>query len=357
MATQADMIADLMTFTLTRYKKDRWTDVMSGYQNTTAFKRLIKQGKTDDNEDGGGTSITFNLLTDTNGSFRFVGLGFTAVLAAPGNVLQGSIPWRGWTYNWSFDSAEPVMNAGKERIVNIMKSRYYQAVGDMIKGVEKAMWRVPSVSDNTTMLGIPYYVVKTATAATYANNDGFNGLVPSGYSTVAGINPTTYPRWANYADPYTDISKDDLVRKMRRASEKIEWMPLVDDEPVYASGYEYEWYTNYSVYGGLVEVAESQNDDLGPDIAPMDGRKIMFKGSKLGWLPVLEDDTTGPIYGIDWKTMYFARMPGHWEKEIKVAQNPSQPTVSTSHTVTRGNLICIDRRKNCVLSTGTAMPT
>lgn len=352
---QAAQIADLMTFTLEQYKKDKFTDLMSPYQKTRAFKRIYRQKKVK-NEDGDGTSITFNLLTDTNGSFRFVGLGFTANLSTNGNVLQGNIPWRGWTYNWWVDGAEPSMNKGPAQIVDIMKTRLFQAVGDMIKGVEVALWRAPSTtSDN--VLGIPYYIVKSATAATYANNDGFNGLVPSGHTTVANINPTTYPRWRNYSDAYTAVTKDDLVRKLRRAAEKTDFMPLVDDEPIYDTGMDYGWYTNYSVYGSLVEVAESQNDDLGPDVAPMDGGKIMFRRAKLDWLPALEDDTTGPIYGIDWGTMYAARLNGWWEKVIKVPLNPQQPTVAATHFVTRTNLICTDRRKNCVLSTGTTMPS
>lgn len=356
MAIQAAQVADLMTFTLNQYKRYKWTDHMSGYQKTVAFKRIWRQKKTKD-EDGDGTQITFNLLTDTNGSFRFVGLGFTAALAPPGNVLQGTIPWRGWTYNWWVDGAEPSMNKGPAQIVDIMKTRYFQAVGDMIKGLERQLWRVPATTDDTSVLGIPYYIVKSATAASYTNSDGFNGTVPSGYTTVAGINPTTYPRWANYSDAYTLVTKDDLVRKMRRAAEKTDFMPLVDDESNYDTGMDYGWYTNYPVYGAFVEVAESQNENLGPDIASMDGQKVMFRRSTLDWLPALEDDTTGPIYGVDWSQMYAARLNGWWEKEIKVPLNPQQPTVSATHFVSRTNLICTDRRKQCVLSTGTTMPT
>lgn len=355
MATQAANILDLITLTLPQFKRFKFTDISSNYQKTIAFKRIYRQKKTK-NEDGDGVSIQFQLMTDTNGSFRFVGLGFTSVLAIPSTFISGSTPWRGWTYNWSVDGAEPAMNAGPAKIFDIMKARYFQGVGDMIKGVERALWRVPAVTDDTSVLGIPYYVVKSNTAATFANNDGFNGSVPTGYTTVAGINPTTYPRWQNYATQYTIVSKDDLVRKMRRMAEKTDFSPLVDDMPVYDVGNDYGWYTNYGVYGSWVEVAESQNDDLGADIAPMDGQKVMFRRAKLDWLPELENDTTNPVYCIDWSTMYAARMNGWWEKEIKVDLNPQQPTMASVHKVTRTNLICVDRRKNGVVATDTTMP-
>lgn len=354
MAIQAANVADLMLFTLSQFKRKKWTDLMSNYQRTIAFKNIFTKKKAKD-DDGDGTSITFNLLTDTNGSFRFVGLGFTTVLGVNGNVLQGSVPWRGWTYNWWADGAEPKMNSGPAQIVDIMKSRYFQAVGDMVKGTERVLWRAPAVTDDTSVYGIPYYVVKSATAATQANNDGFNGLVPSGWTTVAGINPTTYSRWRNYTDIYTIVSKDDLIRKMRRAAEFTDWMPLVSDEPIYNNGNGYGWYTNYSVWSGLVEVAESQNDDLGPDVSSMDA-KVQFRRAKMEWTPELNADTTGPIYGIDWGTMYYARLNGWWEKEIPVPLNPQQPTVASTNVVTRTNLICTDRRKNCVLATGTGLP-
>lgn len=355
MATQATNIADLMAFTLTQYRRKKWTDNMSQYQRTIAFKQIFTKKKAM-GDDGGGTSVTFNILTDTNGSFRFVGLYFTSVLAPPGPVVQGSIPWRGWTYNWSVDGAEPKMNSGAEQIVDILKTRYFQAVGDMVKGTEQALWRVPASTDDESVYGVPYYIVKSATAATTANADGFNGLVPSGYTTVAGINPTTYPRWANYADAYTIVSKDDLVRKLRRAAEFTDWMPLIDGEPIDTLGDGIGFYTNYPVYGSMVEIAESQNENLGPDIASME-QKVMFRRTKMDWVQELNRDTTGPVYGVDWSTMGFVRLNGWWEKEIKVPLNPVQPTVASTHFVTRTNLLCIDRRKNFVLSTGTTMPT
>jgi hypothetical protein len=354
MAIQAANIADLMTFTLTKYKRNKFTDLMSGYQKTIAFKRVYTKNKVADDDNG--TSITFNLVTDTNGSFRFVGLGFTAILAQNPAALQGTVPWRGWTYNFWADGAEGIMNSGSERIMDHLKVRYFQAVGDMVKGIEKALWRVPATTDDTSILGIPYYVVKSATAATYANADGFNGTVPSGYTTVAGINPTTYPRWSNYADAYTVISKDDLIRKARRMCEKTDFTPLVDDEPIYDTGMDEGHYMNYPTYAGLVEVAESQNDDLGPDVASMDGGKIMFRRAKLDWLPALEDDTTNPWYAIQWKDMYTARLRGYFDKQIEVRVNPQQPTVSSTHFVSRANLICTNRRSQGVLSTGTSMP-
>src|SRR5437899_1509781 len=102
MGTAPTLVADLIVATLTKYKRDKWTDNRSNFQKTTAFKEIFRKKKAID-DDSGGVSITFNIATDTNGSFRFVGLGFTATLAPPGTLIKGTVPWGGWTYNWSFD--------------------------------------------------------------------------------------------------------------------------------------------------------------------------------------------------------------------------------------------------------------
>lgn len=350
---QAANIADLMTLTLPQFKRYKFTDISSDYRRTIAFKRVYRQKKTKWDE-GDGVSIQFQLMTDTNGSFRFVGLGFTSVLPIPSTFISGSVPMRGWTYNWSVDGAEISMNMGDAKIFDIMKARYFQGVGDMIKGVEPSLWRVPSsTSDN--VLGLPYYIVKSNTAATTANADGFNGLVPSGYTTVAGINPTTYPRWANYATQYTLVSKDDLIRKMRRAARKTDFQPLVEDMPTYNWGEDYGWYMNDDTYGAFIEVAESQNENLGPDVASMEG-KTLFRRAPLDWVDELAKDTTNPIYGVSWAEIFASRLKNWWEKEISIDKNPQQPTMTSTHRVTRTNLVCTNRRTQCVLSTDVTMP-
>lgn len=357
MATQPANIADILVTTLPQFRKFRFTDMTSNYQKTVAFKNVYNKHKTK-NDDGDGTSIKYNLMVDTNGSFRFVGLAFEAQTSMPSVFVQAEVPLRQWTYNWSVDGMEPAMQGSATKIFDILKSRYFAAVGAMIKGTERALWRAAGVSSDD-VFGIPNFVVKSNTAATLANNDGFNGNVPSGWSTVAGVTPSTQGnnRWYNYATQYTAVSKEDLVRKARRMSEKIDFMPLVDDMPLLKAGGGYGHYMNYSTYEPMVELAESQNDNLGADIASMDGNKLMFKRARLDWIPELEYDSTNPWYMIDWDTIYAARLKGWWEREIKIDVNPIQPTVATVHRVTRTNLICTDRRKNGVIATDTTMPS
>lgn len=353
MATQAANILDLTTISLPDLGKYMFTDLASDYQQTIALKRLWRKNKL--NYDSG-PSVRFNVMTDTNGSFRFVGLAFTAVVDRPNIMTYGEVPWRGFTFNWGLDGAETVMNSGASKIIDLVKTLRISAMGSAVIGLERVLWRLTAATDDETVLGIPNYVVKSNTAATKANNDGFNGGAPSGYTTVAGLSPTTYPRWQNYATQYTLVTKDDLIRKMRRAARKTDFKPLVEDMPVYDTGKDYGWYSNYAVVSTLEEILESQNENLGDDVASMDG-KVMFHRAAVEYVPELENDTTNPVYGIYWGEMFMMRLRDWWLKEIPVKVNPQQPTTEATHVVSRCNMLCRNRRRQSVIATGTSMPS
>lgn len=350
MSLQASGIADLITTSLPELGRLKFTDLASDYQDTIALKRIFKKNKLTFDS---GPTVRFNVMFGTNGSARSVPLGYTAVVDIPTLMTYGEVPWRNMTFNWAVEGREIVMNSGASKIVDIMQQRRIGAFGAWTVKVEELLWQVPSTTNDLDFYGIPYYVVKSNTAVT--TNDGFNGSVPSGYSTVAALNPTTYPRWKNYATQYTSVTKDDLIRKMRRAAKFTDFKPLVDDMPTYTLGDDYGWYTNYAVLGLFEEVAESQNENIGPDIANYDG-KVMFKRSPVTWVKQLELDTTNPIYGLNWSELGAMRLRQWWMKETPVPVNPNQPTVASVHVDSTFNLLCRNRRRQCVLATDTAMP-
>lgn len=349
MALQATGIADLVTTTLNELGRGKFTDNISDYQSTVAMKRLLTKNKTTLSS---GPEIEFQLLTDHNNSARWVGMYATDVVNVTNAMIKGKIGWRHLTWNWPFEAREPVLNSGASKIVDLIKTRRTQAMASSILKFENAFWRVPAASDDTTMYGLPYYIVKSNTANT--TNDGINGTVPSGYTTVANINPTTYPRWANYATQYTAVTKDDLIRKWRHMAHYTDWKPLVDDIPQHDKGRERAYYTNYSVLRTLEDILETQNENLGNDIAPKDGSAV-FKRSKIEAIKELDLDTTNPIYQVDWGVLYCVGLKGFWMKETKVEPVPGQHLVVAVHTDCTLNLICTDRRKLGVLATNTTM--
>jgi hypothetical protein len=350
---QATAIADLVKSTLNNLGRAKMTDVMSTYQNTIVFKRLFKKNKL---MFDGGTECEFNLITGTNESARSVGLYYQAVVN-PTNVLtKGKMDWKHWTFNWSFDHREISMNSGSaNKIFDLLKTRRIAALADQVLFVERLFWRLQS-STSSDFAGIPYWIVKSATATT--TNDGFNGGLPSGHSTVANIVPSTpgiTPKWNNYTDIYTDVSNDDLVNKLERASDYTNFQPLVDNIPTYNVGDDYMYCTTRSVRYQLKEILKGQNDNLGFDIDPV-GNKLMFRRTPFVWVKELDQDTTGPIYGINWGTFFVKVLSGWWQHETVNAHHDNQPTVGATHVDTTANTYCVDRRRNFVLATAATLP-
>lgn len=107
-------------------------------------------------------------------------------------------------------------------------------------------------------------------------------------------------------------------------------------------------YTNSDVIGLLEEVLETQNMNLGNDIASKDGRTL-FKGTPITYAPKLDSDTSDPVYMLDWKTLAVGVMAG-WENNLT---KPYQ--VADMHNVRRvdldcsTNMICTDLRQQAVI--------
>jgi len=351
MATlQATEIADLVTTTLNELGELKFTDVMSDYQDTIFLKRLAKKNKMTFDA---GPEVQWNLATDTNGSARGVGLYYTASVNPTNIMTTGKMPWRHVTWNWGIERREIAMNRTPRKIVDLTKTRRIAAFGDAVKYFERRGWRCPATTNEDDFHGIPYWIVKSNTAVT--TNNGFNGTVPSGYTVVGNINPTTYPRWANYATQYTSVTFEDLIDKLERAMTWTAFKPLVDEVPSYNTGNDYGLYTTYAVLSACKKLLKSQNDNLGYDLDSVEG-KVVFRRTPLTWARELEDDTTGPIYGVNWGVFKFMGLRGEWMHETPIPVHSNQPTVSATHTDCTLNTYCTDRRRNFVLATNTTMP-
>jgi hypothetical protein len=348
---QAADIADLLASTLENLGRMKLTDIMSTYQNTIFLKRMVKKGKMTFD---GGDKCTFNTIYGTNGSARGVGLYYTANVN-PTNVLaRGEMDWRHVTWNWAIERREIAMNSGSaNKIVDLIKTRRWAALGDAVLHFERRGWRLAATTDEVNFQGIPYWVTMSSTATT--TNDGFNGSVPSGYTTVGGIDPTTAgitPKWNNYAAPYTNITKEDFVTELERASDYTDFMPLVEEIPTYNTGDDYGYYTTYAIRQDLKRILEAQNESLGFDLDPVNG-KLVFRRTPVAWVKELDASTSGVFYGINWGVFKVKGLRGEWMNETHKASHDSQPTVAATHTDCTLNTYCTDRRRNFVLSTGT----
>lgn len=351
MALQASGIADLLSTTLENVEKLKFTDITSPLQRYIAMSKMMKKNKT---VFDAGTDFSFELMTDDNGSAEFKGLYAQDVVNDQDVMARATVPWRHITWNWSIERRVIAMNRSPLKIVDMALTKRIASFISAVKKFENRFWRVPATTDDVNPYGVPYWIVKNAT-------EGFYGQLPSGYTSVAGIVPSSYlnpdgtSKWANWTFQYTAATREDLIRKWRKAAEFTDFDTPMPDMPTFDTGEGFGFYSNWALISPLVEILQGQNDNLGPDIAAYEG-KVMFMQKPVQRVPQLEEDTTNPIYGIYWGEFGTAGLRGEWLNETQTPHVAGQHTVAANFTDCTLNWFTRNRRRHFVGATGTSLP-
>jgi hypothetical protein len=346
MAVTPSQLADLVASTIRDLDEPNLVEIATDIQEFTASPRLLKKKQRTIQS---GTGVQWDVMVNDSGTFENVGIGAQDNPRIPDHLVQATADWRGSKVDWAMDGKEISMNMGKRRIVDLMMVREKGAMISWVQGIEANFWGPPvALTDDVTPWGVNTWIVKNA-------SEGFNGGVPSGYTTI-GLNPTTYPRWKNYTAQYAAVTKDDLVRKWRKAARKTNFKPPVEGIPGNSGNNQYEFYTTEPVVGTLEEILEDQNESLGLDIDPMSG-KVIFQRTPVVWVPYLDADTTNPVYGLNWKWIETIVLQGWWLKRTAVPVYPGQHTMSVVFLDSVYQIVFKNRRNHFVLATGTTYPS
>lgn len=321
-------------------KKGSFVDMQTDLTKHIAVQELWKKHK---KVFSGGDNWEFQIQMDHNYSARAVGLYEQDGSSMTDTMVLAEVQPRHINAHYEYDQLEKVFQRGGKAIVDLVKTRYVAMMVSVYEYLEEILWSKPTdSSDLKTPYGLAYWITKNAT-------EGFHGGNPSGFSDGrAGVDSDTYTRFKNWTAQYAAVSKEDLIRKMRTAHRKTQFESPVDHS-VPNLGMGNGIYANSDVIGLMEEVLETQNMNLGNDIASKDG-KTLFKGTPITYAPKLDNDTSDPIYMIDWGCMQLGVQAG-WEKNIS---NPYM--VPGKHTVRRVdmdasmNTICTDVRRQTVIS-------
>lgn len=346
-ALQAEGVLDLVADTLRDLGKPKFTDISSNLQEHVAMDKLISKKRLVIDS---GYGIQFNVLVGQSNAARHVALGQSDNVNLVDGMVQASTVWRNTQTSYMMIRQLMSMNREPARIVDYVKQQRIMAMISLAELMETAFWSAPASTDSLTPLGLPYWVGKNATK-------GFNGGTLTGYTTVAGLSPTTYANWNNWTGPFTAVSRDDFIRQAREAAVKTKFKPATSGIPsAQIGGDEFGYYTNYAVIQPLEESVESQNDNLGSDVASQDGRTL-FRRTPVTWVPWLDRDTTNPFYGINWSWLRVYVLEDEWMRETNITNTPGQHTVASHFVDLTYNFVCKNRRANFCLSNGTTYPS
>ena len=319
-------------------KRNAFTDLQTDLQDHVAVREMWKKRK---KVFTGGNVWEFEAQVDHNHSARAVGLFETDGSNLTDTMIKGTISPRHINAHYIYDQREPAFQRGGVAIVDLIKTRYVGMMVSLFEYLETALWGIPAAGDVKTPFGIQYWLTRSVT-------EGFNGVDHANFpSGRAGISSTTYDRWANWTADYEEVTKDDLIRLMRRGHRKIQFRSPVSHAVPTVGPSSNGIYTNDAVLGLMEEKLEDQNMNLGTDLDKMGGR-TMFKGTPVTYAPKLDADTENPVYMLDWKYLAIGILAG-WENQLtKPYMVPGKHLVRRIDLDATLNMIATDLRRHAV---------
>lgn len=342
----AQDIADLVATTLYDLGPLRFQQIAQNRQYYEVFSKWFKKDRVAF-DSGQGIQRTLMNKVDTAAAAH-VGYLEEDSVNIPDVIDLLQVPWRHARTHWAIVyQTDILMNSGRALVLNVIKPRRAAALLGLVEELENKAWASPaSSSDKVDPYGITYWIVKN-------NTTGFNGGAASGHTTVGGVSLTDSVKFKNYTAQYTTSDKPDLIKKLRTAHRKVHFIsPITIQDYRGQIGERYRCYVNETLMSSLEDVGEAQNENLGRDIASMDGT-ITFRRHPVVWIPKLDDDTTNPFYLVDHSTFYPAVLKGDYLRESEAMRAPNQHNAYEIFIDLSYNYICVDRRRNAVVATNT----
>jgi len=335
-----DQINDLVEGTLPDIvKKGGYTNLQTDITEFVGMSNLYdKHIKTFH----GGMPWRVDVQVDQNHSAKWTGLYADDSTASGDTMEKIEIKPRFLTANITWDVKEPMFQQGASAIYDLLETRSTARDVSIAEKLENSIFNgAQDSSDKLTMFGLDYWLQRSA-------SKGFNGGDPAGFAEgCGGLKIADVPRWANYTDTYSAISKIDLVKAMRTAFVKTNFKSITKNAvPVLGKGRGI--YCTTDTLLEFEDILDAGNMNLGTDLTNTAG-EVLFKSLPLVAVPILDDDATAPILMIDWNTMAFGIQAGWKKKMSKPTQVANKHTVFQVHTDMVVNLACTNRRNNSII--------
>ena len=376
MSINASDLGDLITTTQKELGELRYTDLSSDLQYHVALSKLFQESSVTYEA---GPSIQWNLMTENSGAAKQTGLFAVDDLNISDVMTTAEIGWKHSTVNYAIERREIAMNSDPRKIVDLVKVRRNDAMISLTEHLETQFWSKPANDASQDMHGVGYWISDAVGMTTDTLDDGdfgFQGDTASGFTKVAGIDPTNTPRWQNGLGEYSAADLDDdgianlianptntsgipnspgVLQVMKEAYVKCNFRPMPNASyPSYNPSPE-RWgiYCGYNTLAALETIQSRLNDKVvSRDVATDANGITTFRGVPIEYVPKLDSFTGNPIYMIQWGSFRSVLLSGEYLKETGPDTAPNQHTVFTTHVDLTMNIQCVDRRRNALLCTG-----
>lgn len=280
-----------------------------------------------------GTSIERNIILDPQGNAQHVRLFQKLTSNIPENQAKVTAPWCQVTSSYAMERREILRNRKPSGYISLLKSRRVTATVSLANLLEDRAFRTPdSATDDLNPRGIPYYLTKVDSGVSNAG-DFIGKTVRYGDATTTttkgGISGTNNANWRNYAFTYTAVNRE-LVKRMSRAFYATQFKsPILAKDLKDGPLSNYRIYVPLNVLVDLEDLADSKNENLGPDLLPFHG-VTAFKRIPLLHTPQLNADADQPIFAANHDKFFPYILEGDWMREDDPMNDVEQPDTFTT---------------------------
>ena len=353
-----EAIADLAIMADPNRGRDKFVSYAEKYVNYHMMPNLMREKKISFK---GGNGCNFNAVMDHNNGAKHVEpYEVESGISRTDTTKRGFVPWRISKTQMAIDETEMAIADGPEEILDVLDVETFRSELALWELLEDAWWQRGATTSSNSKAPFPlnYWV--------YTQADSSDGAYSGDHATTGegafltknhnswsggpgGIDVTANTKYANWNCAYTNVTKDDLFTKMRRAYFETDWGDPIPHPSYHRSGHGRCIYSKYQQVAEAERVAENQNENLGNDMASKDGL-VTFR--RHPWKPVhaLKDQAQDYVYMIDWSWFGIAGNKNYWMVRKKLREAPNQPTVLRGDTYTMWNTICYNRRAQSVFS-------
>ena len=336
----AQAIADLLLAALPELNKRTVSQIAQRLPKYEAWPKIFQSER---RIIGSGTSVQQNLLAYRSSPARAVGLGEPSPASIPDLMSKININWSHYHTNWAFEIREQLMNKGEAQITDMLAKREFDARMSLIDRIELDFFGDPNPANARSLLPMKYWLVASQTT-------GFNGIHPSGYTSIAGVDAQNdVTNFRNWTDTYTTVSFNDLVDKLHTAHWETGWVAPINLAQARRDVQAYTIYCHYETYRELTKLGRSQNDNLGPDIAAMDGM-IVFNRHPIVPVHQLTENGDKNLYMVNHEYFTAVFLEGDVMRRTgpRALEDPHN-IIKTDYDLTV-NTWCDDRRRQAVIA-------
>ncbi len=302
-----------------------------------------------------GSYLTWPMMYKKTENARHVRMFDEDQIAIQDVNLQGHSQWTHFQWSIGWERRELLMAQNNpEKILDLMKSRRASVQLAALDQLEADLWTAPTADSQIPDVptGIPFWVQRDATTTPAG---AWNGGDPSGITGgAAGITVATTAFHKNYTAGYTSVSASDLVKKMRRAIENLNFTKpaIIGDDIPDEGRYDPAIYMGTEVKLDLEDVVAAQNDNLGFALDAT-RNKATFYGvpvEKVSYLDGSAWTAIMPVYFIDKGSFHAYVLKGDFFVESEPMKLPKAHNQFGVFTDATFQFVCNNRRKNGVIS-------